>query len=339
MRKLLLRCIGAFVGMLVLILDSRTAMDGAQEAIALCVQSVIPSLFPFLILAGILTPSLISLNTPLLRPLGRLVGIPSGAEGILLTGLLGGYPVGAQMVTKAWEDRHLSREDAGRMLSFCNNCGPAFLFGILGVKFPEMWMVWVIWGIHILSAILVGILLPGKSKKSCRPAAEQSFSITQAMKAAVKTMGFICGWVILFRIILAFLDRWVLWLLPTDLRVFVYGLLELTNGCCCLETVSNTGLRFILCSVLLSFGGVCVLMQTASVTGKLGLGRYWTGKILQTLISCICSYFLQYFLFLPNEKVTIPPIASLMITIVLVVFGFMGQKVKNWGRNPIKIGV
>ena len=42
-----LACTAAALGMLVLILDSKTALAGAREGIDLCIRTVIPSLFPF----------------------------------------------------------------------------------------------------------------------------------------------------------------------------------------------------------------------------------------------------------------------------------------------------
>ena len=42
-------------GMMMLILDSQTAMHGAAEGIVLCINSVVPSLFPFFVLSILLT--------------------------------------------------------------------------------------------------------------------------------------------------------------------------------------------------------------------------------------------------------------------------------------------
>ena len=149
MGRRILRGSLAGIGILLLILDSRTALTGAKEAIDLCISSVIPSIFPFLVLSGILTPAICGLNVPILRPLSRILGIPAGSEGIFLTGILGGYPTGAQAVHQAWQRGQLNKEDAQRMLAFCSNSGPSFLFGILGAKFPVFWMLWALWGIHI----------------------------------------------------------------------------------------------------------------------------------------------------------------------------------------------
>ena len=44
--------LAAAAGILVLILDSRTALAGAAQGLSLCLKTVIPSLFPFIFLSG-----------------------------------------------------------------------------------------------------------------------------------------------------------------------------------------------------------------------------------------------------------------------------------------------
>ena len=83
--------------MLALILDGRTAIDGARQGIELCLRTVIPSLFPFFVLSILLTSSLLGSSLAVLRPLGRLFGMPDGAESLLIPAFLGGYPVAADI--------------------------------------------------------------------------------------------------------------------------------------------------------------------------------------------------------------------------------------------------
>ena len=116
----------AGIGMMALILDASSALYGASEGIDLCVRTVIPSMFPFLVLSIFLTGQMFSLRLRWLRPLGRLLHLPENAEVIFLVGLLGGYPMGAQCIRQAYDTGGLSRPDAQRMLCFCSNAGPAF---------------------------------------------------------------------------------------------------------------------------------------------------------------------------------------------------------------------
>lgn len=339
MRKRIVNGSLSALGMLVLIMDSRTAISGAKDAVELCLYSVIPSIFPFIVLSGMLVSVLNGAHLPILAPMGRLLGIPRGAEGIFLTGILGGYPVGARSVYHGYRSGFLSSDDANRMLAFCNNAGPSFLFGILGSKFMDPLSVWGLWIIHILSAVMVALLIPRREINSNRSAVETPIPLTQSLKSAVITMGYICGWIVLFRVILAFLDKWILWLFPVTLRVSVYGLFELANGCLCLDSITLPGLRFVTASIMLSFGGICVQMQTASVTGGLGIRNYLAGKILQTIFSFLLSSLVQLFLFSSSERFYISPLI-IAISILFPVFCcILIRKKKNKCSIPATVGV
>lgn len=303
------------IGMVILILDAPTALAGTQAGLELCIRSVIPSLLPFLFLSTMLTGS-----TPsgLLRPLGRLCRIPDGAETILTVGLLGGYPVGAQAVAQAYDDGRLDRESAQRMLGFCSNGGPAFLFGMLGSCF-DLPVLWFLWTIHILSALITGILLPGGG---CRFLQGQNtfMSPVVALERSLKTMALICGWVTVFRVGLAFLRRWFLWMLPKWADILISGILELTNGCCQLPMADNQGLQFILASAMLAFGGICVAMQTASVVKDLGIGSYLTGKLIQTAVSVTLAYLIQGWIFPQGHCLPVNYLLPMGLCLIIFLF-------------------
>lgn len=279
----------AFAGILILVLDGKTSLLGAREGIDLCLKTVIPSLFPFLVLSILLTSSLHRADLIVMHPLRILCRLPKGTESILLSGFLGGYPVGAQSVAQAWQDGYLERKDAERMLGFCNNAGPAFLFGMIATAFANRWTPWVLWGIHIASAVLVA-RLSYQPVVSAPKTVPQTLSLPQVLHSALRVMATICGWVVFFRVILAFLKQWILWICPAEVQIIITGMLELSNGCCELANISSESLRFIVCSCLLAFGGLCVTMQTNAVTLGLSLRYYLHGKLLQTLFSLIFSF-------------------------------------------------
>lgn len=280
--------LAAAVGMAVLILDPRTAFLGATEGITLCIRSVIPSLFPFFVLSVWITGTLGSSPVALPKSLRRVLGIPMGAESLLMLGFFGGYPVGAQNVAQLHDQGQLSRDSARRLLMFCSNAGPAFLFGIVGPQFSAAWMAWCLWGILVVSALLVAELIPGSptEKLTLLP---QNMRLAQAVNRSVGNMARVCGWVVLMRIVTVYLDKWLLSDWPKILRITLHGILELTSGCCDLQEIGQESLRFVVAAGLLSWGGVCVLCQTASVTGSLGTDSYCKGKLLQTLFSLVLA--------------------------------------------------
>ena len=276
------------LALLVLILDSKTALSGAAAGLSLCLKTVIPSLFPFLFLCRILMQSLWGSTFPAAASVCRTLGIPAGGESLLIPALLGGYPVGAQAVADAFQEGRLTRQEAEHLLTFCSNAGPAFLFGMAGILFSGQTSLWALWCIQMLSSFLVGLW--GKKPVQIRtiiPA--RSLNLTEILKQTLKTMALICGWILLMRILIQFLQRWFFWYFPAPLQIILTGILELSNGCCDLSLIPTESARFLICSGFLSFGGICVLLQTASVLGELSLIPYLLGKIIQTMVSLMLS--------------------------------------------------
>lgn len=320
------------VAMLMLILDSKTALQGAKEGLALCAGTVIPSLFPFFVISIFLADALSGYGIPILKPILRFCKMPECSENLLIVGLLGGYPVGAKCVYDSWKRGQITTADAKRCLGFCSNAGPAFIFGMCGMLFSKAWVVWVLWGIHILSALIVGNILPKNESSRMSVTQIQHITLSEAMAKAVTAILSVCGWVVLFRVMIAFGRRWFLWLLPANWRIAFEGVLELANGCSALVAVESEGLRFVLCSAFLGLGGLCVGLQTMSVAGELGTGMYFPGKVLQCVISiCLAT------LFASTQYHLCPPVVPIIITLSLVLL-FVLKKTVDFPKRLVYNG-
>jgi len=316
----------AFACIAILILDGKTALSGARDGIVLSLETVIPSLFPFLFLSIYITGNAIGSNQKILRFFGRLLHIPTGAESILIPAFLGGYPTGAQAVAEIWSRGDLSKQNAEKMLSYCSNAGPSFLFGMISSYIPKHRSIWQIWGIILVSCIVVAQLFPCEQKNIPPSRKLEPITITVALKSSVTVTASICGWVILFRILMSFLTRWFLWLLPDIGQAAVIGFLELTNGICTLNQIVDERIRFVFCCGILTFGGICVGMQTASVVRGLSLRYYWIGKFIQALISIALAFSIQYRNMVP-------------VLLYLAVFLFFLVKMKKSSSIPCSASV
>ena len=78
------------------------------------------------------------------------------------------------------------------------------------------------------------------------------------------------------------------------LSVILIGILELTNGCVSLQKIPDGALRTVLCAGMLSFGGLCVHMQTMSILQGLSTKKYWEGKLIQTTCSLLMASITVY---------------------------------------------
>lgn len=278
----------AGLGMVLLILDSRCAALSAGDALELCLKTVIPSLFPMFILSGLLVSSFGGASGRLLKGLERLTGLPEGSGILFVLGILGGFPVGAQCIAQAVEAGSLSRKDSERMLGFCNNCSPAFLFGIAGSIFSHPSTALLLFLIQLETALLLASC-SSFSGQPCIQTEAQAASVNEAVSRAVRSMTSVCAWVILAGVGTGFLDRWLYPLLPEPLPEIITGMLEITGGVLGLAGVDSEALRFVLCSGFVCFGGFSVWMQISSLTSARGL---WAGvcfrqKALQGLLGLL----------------------------------------------------
>lgn len=278
------------LAMVLLILDSACAAQSVQDAIDLCLQTIIPSLFPLFVLSGILVSMLGGVCIPFLSDFCNL---PRGSESIFLLGLMGGFPMGAQCIVQSIEQGNLSHRDAERMLGICNNCGPAFLFGILGSVFSDPKVPLALLLIQAEAAMLTAALWPGKPG-SFNGNTNTQISVPKAVARAVRSMASICSWVIVAKVILGFLKRWLFPFLLEMNQVIFTGFLELTSGCLALTDVNSETQRLLLCCAFICFGGISVLLQIQGLTAAQGLSMKIciAQKLTQMLIGVVlgCLY-------------------------------------------------
>ena len=305
-------------GITCFILNIRSALSGAAEGIELCIRSVLPSLLPFMVLSAPVTALLAGEKVPGCRSLCRLCGIPSGSEGLLLSGFLSGYPTGARNAALACRNGSLNRKDAERMIGFCSNCGPAFLFGILRPVFPDIQYLWALWGICILSSLLTAAVLPGKSRSSAAAVSGHIPTLSESMRSALPAAAAACGWIILFKSMTAAVSDFIPKQLPETVKVIFSGFTELAGGCISLYKVPSVGLRFILAACLLSFGGLCVLLQTKAVIGDLSIRGYLRGRLLAVLFAFLLSSTAQFMLIPPDERAAVPGFLTGLAAILIL---------------------
>lgn len=264
-RPVFLGSAAVFLGGAIL-LRGEEAAEGVRQGIALCLTSVIPSLFLFLAFADFL--ALTDVGDILFRPLGFLgavFGVPEEAAPVILLSLIGGYPVGGKMLARMVRQGRLEPRTAERLLCFCVNCSPAFL--IAGVAVPCFGSVkigGVLYGCQAAAAVAVGLLARGfwgrgEVFPENPPRKEPKLGLLPGFVAAVteagKSMFVICSFVLVFSVI-----SHAAALLPGG-KTWV-GLLEVTVGCAGLP--GRPGLeKLVLAVVYTAFGGLCVWMQTA----------------------------------------------------------------------------
>lgn len=117
-------------GVLVLAVPE-AATRGFAGGTALCLQSVLPALFPFFVVCELLTAA--PPPAVLLRPMQRVLGLESAETArALLLSWVGGYAVCARLAGQLYGAGRITRRDAAllQVLGCCS--GPGFVIGCVG---------------------------------------------------------------------------------------------------------------------------------------------------------------------------------------------------------------
>ena len=291
--------------LLFLLFPARTAA-GAVSGLELAGKLLIPSLFPVGALSGCLVR--MGPEQSAQRLAGRAVRAWLGVSGTgavpLLLGLLGGYPLGALLVSSLYREGRLSRSEALRLSGLCNNAGPAFLLGVAGTVLGERRLGAALILAQLLSVLLTGLLFresaPAGRTVSVLPVRETGFAdaLLISIRETASNMVVLAGTVCFFQAGLACLEALLpLASLPPLPRALLAGSLELSGGVSELRGLSPQT-AFPAAALLVGWGGCCVHLQAAGAlrAAKLPIGPYLRSKLLQGAICVILGALFALFI-------------------------------------------
>lgn len=293
---------GALVILGVLFLKApAVAAMGVSEGLSLCVSSVIPALFPFMVIAGIASASGLcrSAGKMVSAPLSRLLGISPPTSAAFLVGLISGFPVGAVSVISLYQSRQIERSEAEFALGLCNNTGPAFLCGYLGARlWGDARLGFLFWAAEALAALACGTLCKrlwlGKNRFQAVSASSGAFrfgEIARVISGSAQNLLTVCGFVVFFTVLQTTLRTcfgFAAEAVPPALRGLFSGFLEVTSGLA--ASVGDLSLPFLAVSAfLVGWAGLCVHLQVMYFAAEAGLRmrRYFAQKLLCGLLTAL----------------------------------------------------
>ena len=339
--------------MLLMLLCFPTDMaQGVRDALTLCGEALIPSLFPFFVLCAFLAHSAIidGLGTRTERVTRAVFRLPGAATGAILLGLCGGYPVGMRMCAQLYEKGALTHSEAERMSLFCVAAGPAFVTGTVGASMLANRSAGrLLFAAVTLSALMIGILLRFTDTPSVPRTVppRTPYSLPRSVCAAVGDAGAsmlsVCAWVLLFSGVQNVSSK-----LPAALSVPLSCLLEVTTGC---RTASALSLPLPVIAAILGFGGFAVHCQVLPDVSACGarLSRFFAFRAVHAaLAASFCEVLLHLFpqaqsaVLLQNGAVlqplsaSAPASAALLVTSAVFIWQTAAPKRTKTGKILIK---
>lgn len=285
---------------------------GMRRGLSICVEHLIPTLFPFLVLSGVIARMgwCERLGTHLHGLTRRLFGLPDVCAAGILIGLIGGYPAGASVAAALARDGRISRDEGRYMLRFCVNAGPAFLIGTVGAGLlgsAESGLLLL--AAHWIASLCIGVFgrCPTLTSRAAPPHAAArplAAALTEAVNEASAALIGMSGFVALSASLLSVLDALGT---PAVVTSVAAGAAEVSLGS--MAAIRTGALMPFWMGLVLGWGGLSVHGQIAVLAAPAGLlsRGFFVARIQHGLLTGVFAWLLfRLFPCLPAVAVSAP---------------------------------
>ena len=280
------------------------ATNCMRNGLILCARTIVPSLFPFMVLSEILVSSNVGeyFISPLIHPLGKRIGFSHAGCCAIVLGLICGFPIGARCAISSYEKGRMEKEECERVLACSSIPSPAFLISTVGTTLWQDTKFGIFLYISLItSALLGGILLYVLQKRGKKEAGTistptsvkikfEANMFSSAIRNATLNTLFVCAYIVFFATLTGTVEI-VLGRFARNeiMHTIVTAFLELSGGVSAAAQLSGKKLAAILTGATVGWSGLSVHCQMLSFTDKhdINLRPYFISKLLQ-MILCAC---------------------------------------------------
>ena len=292
------KAIGIFLLCIVALRFSEECSKGAENGIRLCLATLVPSLFPFMVLASYI------IESGLAEKIGRhlswvtkpIFGLNGSFASAIILSLVGGYPVGAKSINSLYKKGAANENDCKKASLFLVCSGPGFLVNFIGVQlYSSIEVGFIIFAVQCISVFMLGFALKfvcgnkfddNSNSEILISTPQKGDALVKSVLDGAKGMFAICAFVVLFS---AFTEIFCSHITDENIQK---PFLILTEVCSAVTAVSKD-LPIELVAFSAGFGGLCVHFQIFSALGDIKVNKllFFLFRILQGLITALLTHF------------------------------------------------
>jgi len=258
------------------IINAKTASDAVLKAMSVSARSVIPSVFPSMVLSGILVASgggeLIG-NT-LGKPLAKLMRTSPSASSAVILGALCGFPVGAVTASALYKRGELTRNEFELIIGVASLPSPAFVINAVGGNMLGNTKLGILLYLLVLSLSIAICALWNRItrnepiKRSTSQGYGKKIKMTEITVNAIASSALsalrITAYIVFFSTLTATLTEiFIPQNAPEFISALVGGILEFSGGCAAASKL-DISLSLPLSALFLGFSGFGVHFQVIS---------------------------------------------------------------------------
>lgn len=279
--KKIWRSIIAIILIALSIIFSREISESIREGIKIAALSVIPAIFPFFVLSDYLSSECNEFSGS--HIISKLFLIPESASGVIICGLVCGFPSGVRHGVRLYELKIITKEELERLIAIVNNPSLAFVISAVGLGLAGS----ITDGLLLFASLLLSVFLIARltfSKKSFSKYSTfisgQRFDFVLSIKNAGFTSIIVSSYIIFFSAILGIIKHLVK---SSIIVAIISSFLEIGNAVTTVTfLIKSPYLRFIFYGFALGFSGFSAHLQAFSFLPKeISKRKYLKAKFLQ----------------------------------------------------------
>lgn len=305
-------CGGLF---LYLLFFPEAGFSAATSGLLLWYQTLVPTLFPVMILSNILLKTNVAehISGILFRPFRRFVRLsPAGFYAVLI-GFLCGCPMGAKTLSDLYKEKKISLLECRYLAPVINNISPAFLLNYLvighlqnaALKMPTLIILYSAplfyasffykkYRKNLSASAEAGDFSSAQAKNKTSPTSVRISVVDVCISDSISNITKLGGYIVLFSILGSLIDH--IPLLATLPKALLLGITEVSVGIHVIAALPlSFPIKYLLLVAVSAFGGLCCTAQSA--------------QMLKTIDITVCHYL--------RDKLLIAATATLLAAVFL----------------------
>lgn len=281
-------------------------------------KNLIPSLFPFFIIADLLTNyGIVELISELSKKaMNKLFNLSGNSSFILFMSMVSGFPSASKYTKELYEKGLISKTEAEQVLTFTHFSNPLFIIGTIGLIYLKNYRVGIlILLVHYSTNFIIALLFKNYNKVRIKETStsfrnilrnihrkritnNKTFAVilSNSIINSFNTLVLIFGTITFFLMITTILDN----IIQIDAynRAIFNGIFEMTQG---LKYTSELDIPLVYKATLsiffISFGGISVHIQTLSILSSTKIKYYpfLIARIIHGALSSLIIYLILFY--------------------------------------------
>ena len=287
--------------------NSNSIMESVSTSFNIWKNSLFPALFPMFVFSSILIDlgiiEIIAKSKS--NILKKIFNINSSSIFIFIMSMFSGFPSSAKYINELYNKKLLTKYEAEKIILFSHFANPMFIIGTISLSFlNNKNLCFIIIFSHYIVNFIIGLCIRGfhinndSNIDISYKNVNIGTSISKSILNAINTLLLILGTVTFFLIITTIID--INFNLNLPLKTIIFSITEMTQGIRHISLLNiSLKLKCTFITMILSFGGLSIHLQTFSIINdlKLKYSHYLLSRIGHCLMSGIITFLLYDFFY------------------------------------------